>query len=296
MDNKKHGESASFVRMMTISFTAIGCMLVALIVLLICHCVWPERFTANRDIVVEDIGIASGAEIAKEATEDQPHGPAIINDAAEDELAEAEADYLSVVWVEDGELHSADSRQEAILIAPSNAYNFKLAVKISETAATNVRAFVRTPKVLLSDRPAYVEVLLVADNALPYYARLALMLDDSMVEAADDEEGTPISCMLFRYREDSAILHSNSLVDGQVLDEYALFDSETGVLLGAQAMDGEIPAGETGYCVISWTMQSDTIDATTYTHTTTPVNEAIAESTWLKNRYDTEYQEQQPKG
>lgn len=303
MNKIKHkDELSTFKGVVTFSFASICSMLIAALALLVCYCIRPDWFAADRNSVVEAAtdSVASGAEITREAISDRQYGLAIINDAIDEEtsapseLTESETSFLSVVWIEDGELRSADSRQETILITPSCDYSFSLTVKISQATATNVRAFVRAPKVLLSDRPAYIEALVVSDNALPYYTRLTLLLDDSMVEVADEAVGTPISCMLFRYRDDSAVLHSNSLVDGQKLDEYELFTSETGAILGAQAMDGEIPADEAGYCIISWTMQSDTIDATTYStqHTVAPV----AEPTWLKQLYDAEYREQQPKG
>ena len=177
---------------------------------------------------------------------------------------------------------TASFEQAPLVVMSDTAYSFRLTVSIDQETAKDVKVYVRIPEEVATGEVSYVEALVTADNAMPYYTRLALTLEptDTIDASEVDEVVSPIRTIALNYSADSAILHSNSLVDGQPLGE-ELFKSESGVMLGAQEMNGEIPAGEENLCVISWVINSGTLedaptDADTAKRSTQPT------SSWLR--------------
>lgn len=188
---------------------------------------------------------------------------AIINNAycEGDDLADFakdidEIEFLNVYWLEDGTVQQASPTSAPVEVIDGRSYNFSLAVRVNRQTAQNVRAFIRVPNRLRLSETAQVEVLVLADNAAPYYDVIELRASDDVSTLETDR----VSGLQLEYREGSAILRSNSLTDGTKLDYVALSTGQDGLLLGAEQMDGVIPAGNGGTCILSWTIDAVVID------------------------------------
>lgn len=177
---------------------------------------------------------------------------ATINGAQYFDNADEAVEYLSVYWLgDDGLVKRGGPASPQIIVSDGQSYNYSLVVKVERRTAQNVRAYVRIPSVAKQGETARLEVLITADNAMPYYEAIDLTANPTSIAETD-----PAPDLLLNYHEGSAALHSNALVDGTQLDARALLADENGVLLGANQMDGIIPTGDDSLCIVSWTIDA----------------------------------------
>lgn len=286
MLHKKSGRPLSLAKTVMVSLYIIcGAFLASFVVILYCLAQQSQQLENEEvafDSIVQDAP-SIGIETMQKAVESCFVRPTAIINGVTAEIEPDQTEGLSVLWLNDGEMTITSSEQASLVVMPDTAYSFRLAVSIDQETAENVKVYVRIPEEVVTGEASYVEALVTADNAMPYYTRLALALEptDTINTDKAGEATSPIGTIALNYSADSAILHSNSLVDGQPLGE-ELFKSKTGVMLGAQEMNGEIPAGEENLCVISWVINSGTLENAP---TDTAKRSAQPTSSWLSEQY-----------
>lgn len=198
----------------------------------------------SQDVHVEARQVASASTAANTAVEYRLRNQASIN-GAEFTLTDdgnvapvdGRAECLRIYWQSNEALEEATPNSGPLRLTPDQEYSFNLAIQIDRSTAQNVRIYTRLPHTMQAGDASTIEVLVTADNAMPYYVSIDVIAASGLAVG---------------YRTDSAVIYSNNQVDGTVLDAKALFADADGVLLGASQLDGVMPAGEENACVVSW--------------------------------------------
>lgn len=276
-----------------------GAILLA-IGLLISSLIWPELFMTDAEKVelAMQRAVEQTTELYQKMAEEYRLKPATINQVIDES-------HFFVVYEEQGNLVRMTARDGSLDFSPNQDYHFNVSIEVGTKPAENVRVLANLPEYLVLNQPAIAEILIIADNASPYYENWVFTYDgESLIfkesenaeissggeevaaspasssasvsgndlretessgssgsleqDSSDtpDEAIAPPACLKLTYEADSAVLHSNSAMDGTKLDYQQMTDPSQGALLGAESMDGKIPRGDAGISVVSWVIKT----------------------------------------